>query len=438
MPSCRVLIFSAAALASGVACNERSAASSSDTETNQPAASARASAAPKPPSCRAALAGAAFTIGDNPRAPETDDGEEPPPLPFATELGSAAAHAGGYAIGALKRFPDGQHAVVALIDADAKSGVTADLGRTYGDAEPPRVAASEAAILALVPDTDAAGGTLRVARIEPNGSASWGAEILQGRAAGHAIAVADKTGVVLYAALDPHTEKHVLYTQRVETNRLDAKHEPLKIWSSTVAAESPRLTARPGGYWAAWVRRGEEEPAGAERRPLVMGGGGELLIAPLSADGSAAGKPTVLPGRQVLAFDLLTASDGAALLAYREGDAVPGADLATLTLTRVAPDGAVEHHKIEDDSFGVGIPVLLGGRADPVSVAIPVAAPRDGARLIPLDARGAPASKVEVAPLLERTDPLLQRGGRLLSATARGQAVELSVLTCAPPQPGKK
>src|SRR5690606_41461524 len=90
----------------------------------------------------------------------------------------------GFAVGALRHDAGRTEALVALVDPRAERGRIAPLGRVHGGAEPPRLVARGDRLFLAVVDSDASGPTLRLARLDADGSETkpvWGPEVQHGR-----------------------------------------------------------------------------------------------------------------------------------------------------------------------------------------------------------------------------------------------------------------
>jgi hypothetical protein len=170
------------------------------------------------PRCRDEGQSKPFVVGEAPRQKPVDakdaqaEDDTAGGLPFAIEIGIGVSMKSGFAVSGLRAQAGGSGAFVALVGADG-SGRVLDLGRTYGDADPPRIAASGERLMAVVPDNDAGGGRLRLAAIDVGrGSVTWGAELDERRDASPAMGIelGDARGVVVWDELEGKKKRGVI------------------------------------------------------------------------------------------------------------------------------------------------------------------------------------------------------------------------------------
>lgn len=419
--------------------------------------------AAEPPRCAALVAGSVFTVGDvGTTTTSGDAGDDEPDLPFAVEMGYAVRHDDEFVVSALRAKGSATHAVIALVPLSGRGGKEVDLGRTHGDVEPPRLANRGAELVAVVPDSDATGSVLRVAALKP-GSASvvtWGGQIAEGRDESKVfdVELGDARGIVVWDHLDKKREKSAVSVATFPHDAVATLSAPRQLSAAEEDAEGPQLAPRPGGFWLSWLSRprkadaGKSAPASSAALPpsssvdppLVALERRSLLLAPLDANGSLVGKPTTVTavGSQVLAYELVGVADGAALVAWRDDEAAPGAEGHTLHLAHVSAAGSVSRSALSDDSVGAGVASLLVDAA-PAANSPPLwlvsGSVSDETALVSLDARGAPSDSLRSEPEVRSAEPLAVHGGRLLVGRPHGLSLELSILTCQrgrPPQPG--
>lgn len=423
------------------------------------AAAPSASVASYPPRCSELTPGASFTIGERGPAPKAVAGEDPhedddlAPRPFAVELGSATAYGAGFAVGASRVQQGGQRALIALVPRDAGSGRLLELGAVHGTAEPPRVAGRGEQLVAVVPDSDAGGGTLRLATIRDvagHADVVWGAEHSVGRDDSEAfdVDIGASRAVVVWDRYDKARR-----ASGIELSTFDpavpSTATPARLVSGRDAdAEGPRVVRRPGGFWLAWVTRTPQPrtlprraPAGASAsppddppEPVQDGGPRGLVLVPLDENGSPTAAPLSVAPRDahVVVYDLATAPGGEAWLVWRDDAGGVGVENPSATLARVGLDGTVSKSRIEDADLDVGGPTLLtletesGGQYGWLALDAAAEATKLGAlgdNLQVLDSL-APEAWLAGATALARS------GDALLVARPRGLAIELGALRC--------
>jgi hypothetical protein len=417
-----------------------------------PAPSASFSALPQleePSRCRQ-LPGFSMTLSpeavDEPAEPQaTEAGDDDALLPFGVELGTAVATPWGFAAAGIRGA--GQ-AFVALVTEHDRRRV--DLGVLHGDAETPALAAAGDDLLVALRSTDAAGFTIKLARVGREGGPTWGYELskLGKSVTGLDVAVNGKLSLLAFQSEEKGTSKLWLGSLS-----LDALKEPFEVKALDVKdAEMPRVLARPGGFWLAWVRMlseaktpGKTAPSGSsaedpEERELLEVGLRVIEVVKLDERGRAQGAPLRVgtPRPQVLLFDVAVLAAGGLLVAARSDSAAPGAEGGAILLSEVGPDGSVHEDRIEDDDVGVGAPVLLvDANSKLPGPWLSVGAPNDGTRLGLV--RGQ-STTLLADPLLGNAEVLAVSGGSFLTQRGRGRAAELRALSCAWPSdsPGGK
>lgn len=426
-----------------------------------PAAASSARAAPAAaPRCVSSGPGS-FTIGER-KTSEAEDGGDEVALPFAVEVGAAEPHGDGFAVAALRTQAGKTGAVVALIGRDADSGKVVELGRTFGDAEAPRLASRAGKLVLAVPDNDAGGGTLRLANLRGS-DVTWGADIEQGRDESQVfdIELSESRGLLVWDEWDESAEHGVVRAVSFEPSDLGNATRPRTLSPDGDDAEAPRLARRPGGYWLAWIsRQPPERPADrpkARRQkkgakpapepaepppddPVVDLGRRWLRIAPLDQNGALLAEPRDVTGRQahVLVFDLAVLPSGGAVLAWRDDPTSPGVERGAVHLARVGAGGAIEVSTLEDEAVGAGTPTIVvdvAPRPGAPSLWLALGSITDSTRLLALGPDGRPRDALAGEPAVGNAEPLAMTGGRLLLSRPRGLAVELSGVRCSPGAP---
>ena len=365
------------------------------------------------------------------------------PLPEAAwgalpAFGDAVEGPAGY-VAAVTRDASGRRAAgVATIDRDLRAIDFLPLGTALPDDPPPRVARAGAAIVAAFVDRGA-GDAGRVAPSLAVAVIDAGRARVVWRAAQPdnpelAFDLAASGGAIGVAWLEETTA-----ASRVVAAAFDAAGAGVagrgvdagaRAISDGADVDSPRLVARPGGFWAAWIATSPEPgpEAGAEgaAEPRAWGW---VEAAPLDASARRAGDVRRLtsPRGHVATFDAAPDGDGLAVVArdaleVREGE---GAKLLRAGMIR---DATAAPASVFAAQVGRGVPdleELAGGGWVAYSDAA------DRARWAPLAAGGAPSAEPELED--GRVLAAGERDGRnrLLVVRKRADAPgELRLISC--------
>jgi len=423
----------------------------SSAEIVEVAPSAEPSPGPVKARCHELGQGGPFVIGEvaPSRSPsEDDDGAGPDeddevPAPFSVELGPARPDAAGFVVGALRSTRGQAHALVALVNAEAKAGKLLDLGAVHGDPDPPLVAVRGADLVVVASDTDAGGGMLRIGLVQDARGAApihWGQEITGVRRdSTFALETAGERALVVYAS--ENSGKIRVYGALFDPNQPKNKLTPEPLSAAGADVDSPRLALRKGGFWLA-VARSLDAPKPKAKTPMPEAGAEEIgddslldlgtrriEISKLDAQGKSASTPLVVtnPGQRPMNFDLASAPDGGAYLAFRDDDSTPGADGGALELIHVKADGTFEKLPLDGASNGAGVPSLLVDASQPQKVWLS-AVSESGATLF---GQISANTKLLPDPAVRGADLIAARDGHLLSLRAKSTAAELSALECA-------
>jgi hypothetical protein len=366
---------------------------------------------------------------------EQEEADDDALLPFGVDMGSAVPTTYGFAAAGLRGA--GQ-AFVALLAERASHRL--DLGELHGDAETPALAASEERVVVALRSSDAAGFTVKLAQVVgPEGALQWGHELskLGKELTGLTVATAGERGLLAYQGLEKGSSRLFLasFATSALKDAIAAKALDVKD------AETPRLAARPGGYWLAWVRtlpdakkpqKIEINAAGEdpEERDLLEVGLRVVEVAKLDERGEPQGAALRIgePRRQVLLFDMAPSAAGSLLVAMRSDSAAPGAEGGAMLLSEIGADGSVHEERLDDDEMGVGAPMLLvDANAKVPEPWLSVSSASDATRLG--RARGQ-RTLLEADPLLGRSEVIAVSAGHFLTQRARGRGVELAALDC--------
>jgi hypothetical protein len=336
--------------------------------------------------------------------------------------------------------------MVATLGPDGAGGKLVRLARSRGDLEPPAVTGAGPAILAAMLEPNAGGRAIRLAKIEGE-QVSWGAELAEGRDESLALDLAASGGraVIVWDDVTRDGKRSRIMMASIDTGSLRSATSPRPISAPKVDAEVPRVIARPGGFWLAYVARSEEGVAKDVDEDTASAGeaiGHQWIeVMPLDETGSpAAGARAVTPkDGHVLAFDMAIGEDGAAILAFRDDDTPSGSSGGRVSVQLVglghvgAPRVVAGEERAEpngaEEGVGSGVPALLPGW-------IAVAHVSGATRLAALNGKGEIVDALVAEDALGGGEPIAASGAGLLVARPAGTAMKLSVLRCSPGAPG--
>jgi hypothetical protein len=373
---------------------------------------------------------APFVLGPNDtgRAPSlaTADAGLDDTLPFAAEVGDAVTWAGGFAVGAIH---EGEHALamsVVTIGADGRGAKVISLGTAHGDVEPARLASRGSLLVAGVLEPEPNGRSLRLAKIE-DGNVTWGATVHErsGESQAFDIALGEKKSIVVWDEDTPSTG--VIQASTFDTATAGNATPARTISPLTTDAESPRLVARPGGYWLAYIARsggGEAESDASYASEEI--GFRWIEVTPLDANGSPTGpsRSATPKDGHVMVFDVAPVSEGGALLVWRYDDAPSGAAGGEV-MRAVVRQGSVEPPAVlMQGDVGAGVPSLLNGWLAVMDAA-------ETTRIAPINPGGDMTAPLSAEPEIGAGEPLAGGSEAMLVARPAGRAVKLSVLKCA-------
>ncbi|MSP25506.1 MAG: hypothetical protein EXR75_10145 [Myxococcales bacterium] len=415
------------------------------------------SAAPLGPRCERLGPGVRHRIGVGGALPAStasapgpsDDEPEERDEPFAAEVGRAVALSDAFAVGVRTDGPAGADAGIVKVPIDGSAVVEHRLGRSRGDMPPPVVVAdggeSARGWLAGTLEPDAADFALRVtSSVRAGATDERGLDLKQARdestafdlASGPSVAIAvwddvtkDETlARVVYAVLSADGSKLIKKSRAVSSHDVDA--------------DTPRIVARPGGFWLAYIgrkrrdlpvdsddpaleRTKDEERYSAERiDPSFI----DVLVLDEHGELSGAARTITPPTGHALGFDLALRADGAARIVWRDDDTPSGAGGGRVEILTVLPSGVTETQVVAADDLVAGLPTLLPGW-------LALSDTRGRTRLAPLAEDGALAAELRHEPAVGTGQPIAAHAitaGQtlLLVATPAGTAVELSTLRC--------
>jgi hypothetical protein len=409
--------------------------------------------------CAAEKDGALFVLGtDSGHNEEDDSGID---VPFGINVGQAMGYEGGFAVSAIDGRAGRSHAVLAVMGKNAQNGKKLDLGRVYGDPDPPHIAGDSRNLVLALADMDAAGRTLRLLRVEdPSGTArlTRGGEIsvAENTSTTFSVAVNGDHGIVAWEDVGKKAEFGQIAFSHFLVQNLALPKKASIASSGKSDADSPQVVSREGGFWLGWVQsmpakpadrvskrsgstpqsRGEAKNTGGEEpaAPAVDIGLREVYLSALDSEGRPLSRPIRVTETPVhaVAYEMATLGDSSALLAWRDDDTSPGVESQIVHLARVGLDGHVERFRVEDETIGVGEPQLLTDSSAPPEDRVWLTVGNTGERvsLVRLLGNGSP-----VLPIIEDADwgianPLVRFGGVLLVARQRAGSVDLEPLRC--------
>lgn len=416
-------------------------------------ASASAAVAVAAPRCVELAPDQSFVVGEAPaRSPGVAPSGDPIPglappepsaeeelAPFAVVLGRAVAHEDGYAVGALRDGEGGTIASLVLLDAKAERGSVVRLARSRGDVEPPVVVPRSGGFFVATVEPSGTGRAIRVGRVDGE-RVRWGAELPERRDDSLAfdLAAGAERGLVVWDEADDDTAYVALSSFKLDD--LGNATAPRRITAKKIDADAPRVVARAGGFWLAYLVHGEEkrrERAG-DRGPddlrdegVDEARGGEAVattwieVLPLDENGAKAGEALRVSEREghVMGFDVRADAEGRLLVAWRDEDAPTGGGGGAVRLVRVSPGGPEPSKVVAEEGATDGVPGLLEGW-------ITVPTLRGPSLLARLAADGSAVEALEPEPSLGRLEPVAARGSELLVAKPDGRAMRLSVVRC--------
>jgi hypothetical protein len=345
-------------------------------------------------------------------------------LPFATEVGEAAAFSGGFAVGAIHVERDAPGLAVVTLGVEGQSPKAYELGPARGDVEPPKVTGRGSSIFFGVLGRESSGSALRIGKIEA-GEVTWGATLRGkgGESQSFDLLAGDKKLVVVYDEETPAAAS--IQASTIDPGNVATATPPRPLTPSDKDVDSPRLAARPGGFWLAYVaRRTTDFDADADYVAEDIGYRW-IEIMPLDANGSPTAKPrAVTPADgHVMLFDIAPASDGGVLLVYRDDDTPTGSGGGRIMRVYAAASGAEPPVSLMEDDVGAGAPSLVGGW-------LAIADATGSTRLAPLSSAGDLLGPPGAEPDIGSGEPIAASERTLLIARPAGRDMRLVPIRC--------
>lgn len=372
-------------------------------------------------------------------------------------VGDAVVSGDALLVGVVRREGGKRLASIVRASLDLASVRAVDLGAALGDDPPPspRVHGGRAFALGF---SRAPGATrvLEVHRIEASGLVSEGSVVQQAdESLAYDVAWPEGEPAAPLVAWDEDAPPRpaALLADRgvVKVQILGTKTDKARVASPESSdAEAPRLLARRGGYWLAWLARRSEQ-AGEDAGPSnTAEGAGErrayrwVELVALDAKGEATSPvKRISPEKgRVASFDLTSIAregDGAAQLVIVVQDEAAHAEGAGERIVRYAIDGEkIDVGDLLDGGVGHALAELLPAAAD-------AAAPRwlaftdtqEHAHLAPLgpalrlSARPTAEPALDGARIVAAAPPdVVYAVGSSLASDAAGGRIELRRLVC--------
>ena len=260
---------------------------------------------------------------------------------------------GGSRCGALRDAEGGTIAAVVTLGHDGQDGKIIRLARARGDVDPPVVAGAGDAVIAAMSEPNASGHSLKVAKIVGE-NVTWGPELAEGRdeSPAYDLAIGATRAALVWDDPSPDSKRSNVVLSTFDPGTLRSATAARPISPPKTDADSPRIIARAGGFWLAYIAHADEDAPklrkdkapGDDDKPSKKSKDddvendidlGETIAAawiemiPLDENGAPASTPRRATPKDghVLAFDLEAGDDGSAILAWRDDD-TPAADRA--------------------------------------------------------------------------------------------------------------
>jgi hypothetical protein len=367
-------------------------------------------------------------------------------LPFAPEAGVGLAIGEQLFATGLRRDGRATLAMLARFGPEPEDVDLVELVRLHGDAAPPRLASDGGRLIIGVQEATPTGHELRIAQLEPaqmRTNLEWRAAPPQSKDDSNVFDLAASDGYVVVVWDEWVVEhRHGRISSAVFHTGPASAAEPLS--APGIDAEKPRISARPGGYWVAWLatvdaRAGrvydpgladhvQETSPADERRALE--------IVALDSRGRRSGTPVRVtgPDDHVVGYDLTTSPTGSAWLVWRHDVPTAGASGGRISMGVVSADGAAETALLEADAIGAGEPSWLPAGADRAPW-LTFADEADQTRLVRLQQPLSITESLALTGDATRAAAIGAAGDRILFAAARGTDVELFPARCDAPRP---
>lgn len=375
---------------------------------------------------------------------ELDPGVE---LPFAPEPGMGLGLGAQLFATGLQHTPAGSVAVLVQVAPDSEPRLH-ELAELHGDAAPPRLAVDGAELIIAVSEANASGQELRVTRASSGALGApltWRSAPPQARDESNGFDLASRNGRVLVVWDEWRAaEKHgVVLSAAIPLDPgVPAPVRGRAVSGPGIDAEGPRISARPGGYWVAWLvneRQGAEgarvyDPGELSGGPRGGYGDRGIEVLALDDDGATLGSPLrVATGSGGIAgYDLATSPEGNAWLVWRQGVPSPGASGGQIVMAEVRAGGSFDVGPLDILSVGSGEPTWLPA-PDRGAPWLTLGDEQDRTLLMRVARAFEPSAPMTLGPDVAGAAAIAENGTRLLFAAPRAGSLEFFAAECDAP-----
>jgi hypothetical protein len=346
---------------------------------------------------------------------------------------------------------------LAVLPAGLQGARVLELGAVHGDVAPPRLAGSENNLIAVVPDADASGQSLRLASLQPDAAqpVRWGASVHDGEDESQAVelAISGTRAVLIWDDWDKSANHGVVKTAITGAQDVTSLSVPRVVSMPGADAESPRIVGTRDGFWVAWAvndeapnapsqrealprnpgaagetARGEEseDPRVEERTLVATQRGIELLKLDASGAPQGAARRVTPAGLRVTQFDLGSDAQGAAYIAWRAGASSLASEGGELGLLAISANGDETRLPLAEMESGAGVPQLLFD--DRGLGLLAVAQPGEEMALLKIMPTSTPPMPIQAA--FAQAAPAALAGPQLLLVRPVGRALLFTVANC--------
>ena len=421
-----------------------------------PQGSASSEIRAQPPECARGNVQLTLTAAGGTAEPAEQTVEPALELPFSIEPGMGISLIGDLFATGLRHEARGAVALLAKLGAAATAGEVLELGRVHGDVAPPRLAADGSDLVVALQEATASGHDVRLARLE-NGRLdlplTWRVGPHQANDESNLFDIAARQGLAVIVWDDWLVAGNHSRILAATVSLADAASVSVgehTISAPEVDAEAPRLTARPGGFWLAWLvnaagRAGAArvyDPGGSEADEAKQGsayGARWIEVVPLDAQGRPEGEVRRLaPSEErVVGYDLTTHADGSAWLAWRQAAASPAASGGRIVMAELHADGTQELASVRDGDVGSGEPSwLVAAPGQAAWLTFPDR--QDRTLLMRVESPRVIGPPLRLGAEVRAAAALAASGERVLFAAPRGRAIELFPATCTAPKGARR
>jgi hypothetical protein len=375
-------------------------------------------------------------------------GDDQAYAPFGVEVGAALVDAFGFWVPWLSSDGKSSHVGITVLGPDLLTARTVELGEVKWDGGPPRLArVNRDVVLAAIPDSDANGGSYRVAEIGPS-KFVWGADVDGSSDDSPAFDFA-ASGERALLVWDDYLREQGRGT--IRGNLIAANGQLIRDLESISPPESdvelPRLVPHAGGYWLAWLRVKWQpskdvrtsSSAGLDvvdpEQPVLTPKARWVEVVPLDTSGAVTGAVQRVSSAEsmVQGYDLQSGHDGALLVTWREDFSNQGTSGGQVWIARLSPDGSMEQHPTKTPELGGTLPVFLFDPKAPSGLPhgwLTLESARGETALAALSPFGKPLEPLASVDEVGNASILAALDGQLLLAEPKGRDVALSLIRC--------